>query len=234
MTPRIAPRAASRPAALAPGALAAALMLSLLADAAAAQTRLPPRPAPARTLLPMTLDQPMVCPAGQARSEIPVAAEASIPAGTLTRARFDGALIPSGALLAGRVTWRIRPMSPPGVTAGRFNILVFAELTATPPGYSNAAQVHNIGSLPPDPGHTSVITGPWNAVAYPAAVQIAANMLPATVAQFNASRAALATAGLPLPLHIESQVGSLVQTSYAILETCHAAPAPGAVSGTVQ
>lgn len=230
MNRHIAPGPGSRPAALLLFMLAAAS----LATAAAAQTRLPPRPAPARTILPMTLDQPMVCPAGQVRSEIPIAAEASIPAGTLTRARFDGALIPPGALLAGRVTWRIRPMSPPGLTAGRFNILVFAELAAAPPGYSNSAQVHNIGSLPPDPGHTSIITGPWNAVAYPAAVQIAANMLPATVAQFNASRAALAAAGLTLPLHIESQVGSLVQTNYAILETCHTAPAPGAVLGTVQ
>lgn len=184
---------------------------------------------PQRTALPMTLDQPLVCPAGRLRAEQPVAHDRVVPVATLTTARFDVEPLPLGALVSGRVTWRVRPTSAPNYSAGRFNIAAQPPANSAIPGLQQSVQIHNIGSVPASAAYTSLRPGPWDVVAVPSAVLVAADLQPGVIAAFNSMRDALSNAGSAATAVFQSQIGSAAQTSYAILETCHF---PGPVPAT--
>ncbi|MDZ7631961.1 MAG: hypothetical protein U5K74_11625 [Gemmatimonadaceae bacterium] len=178
--------------------------------------------------MPMVLDQPLACGAGRVRAEQAVAHELVVQAQTLTTVRFDGAPLPAGTLVAGRVTWRLRPTSAPNYSAGRFNIAASADPLSGIPGAQTFVQIHNIGSVPSSATHTALRPGPWNATVIPSAVLVAADLSASLIAGFNANRAAAQTAGSGAQAFLQTQVGSMVQTTFAILETCHVA-VPGPV-----
>ncbi len=187
-----------------------------------------PRVTP-RTALPMTLDQPLVCPVGRLRAEQPVAHERVVPVATLTTARFDVEPLPLGAVVSGRVTWRVRPTSAPNYSAGKLNIAAQPPANSPVPSLQSSVQIHNIGSVPASAAYTALRPGPWDVIAVPSAVLVAADLQPGVIAAFNSMRAALSNAGSAATAVFQSQIGSAAQTSYAILETCHLpGPVPAA------